>query len=107
MIFNLPRHFGITEHPLAYVEWYTPLRRHDPTTGLFLVSRSTRNGKPNASIVSVDQICRAAHLIPKYGASVDRRLTKDNALDIAAEFRVNSYITVELNWIIASNPNGG
>ncbi|KAH9925840.1 uncharacterized protein B0H18DRAFT_955019 [Fomitopsis serialis] len=95
-IFNLPKQFGSLPHPLAYVEWYTPLRRKDPETNLYLVSRSTRNGKPNASIVSLDKIRRAAHLIPKYGRKISRDLTKDNALDVATEFRVNSYISVDL-----------
>jgi len=95
-IFNLPKQFGSLPHPLAYVEWYTPLRRKDPETNLYLVSRSTRNGKPNASIVSLDKIRRAAHLIPRYGRKISRDLTKDNALDVATEFRVNSYISVDL-----------
>jgi len=96
VIFDLPQQFGTLPHPLAYVEWYTPLRRKDHATGLYLVSRSTRNGKPNASIISIDQIRRACHLIPKHGAMIDREITMDNALDVATEFRVNSYITVDL-----------
>ncbi|TFY56691.1 hypothetical protein EVJ58_g7482 [Rhodofomes roseus] len=96
VIFDLPPQFGSLPHPLAYVEWYTPLRRKDPATDLFLVSRSTRNNKPNASIVSIDRICRAAHLIPKYGGEISRNITKDNALDVAMEFRVNTYIAIDL-----------
>ncbi|TFY52652.1 hypothetical protein EVJ58_g9893 [Rhodofomes roseus] len=87
VIFDLPAQFGSHPHPLAYVEWYTPLRRKDPGTGLYLVSRSTRNGKPNASIVSIDQIRRAAHLVPKSGREISRELTKDSSLDVATEFR--------------------
>ncbi|KAH9842998.1 uncharacterized protein C8Q71DRAFT_720384 [Rhodofomes roseus] len=100
VLFDLPEQFGILPHRLAYVEWYTPLRRRDPGTGLYLVSRSTRNGgRPNASIVSVDKIRRGCHLIPKYGRTVDKELTMDNALDLATEFRVNSYISVDLRTL--------
>lgn len=102
VIFNLPAQFGSWPHPLAYVEWYTPLRRKDPGTNLYLVSRSTRNGKPNASIISIDRIRRAAHLVPKYGRKISRALTKDNALDVATEFRVNSYISVDLRTVDCS-----
>ncbi|KAH9926043.1 uncharacterized protein B0H18DRAFT_849248, partial [Fomitopsis serialis] len=41
VIFDLPEQFGVLPHPLAYVEWYTPLTRLEPSTGLYLVSRST------------------------------------------------------------------
>lgn len=96
VIFDLPPQFGPLEHPLAYVEWYTPLGRKEDLTGLDLVSRSTRAGRPNASIVSVDRIRRAAHLVPKYGREISKELTKDNALDVATNFRVNVYISVNL-----------
>ncbi|KAH9839785.1 uncharacterized protein C8Q71DRAFT_703179 [Rhodofomes roseus] len=102
VIFDLPWQFGTLPHPLAYVEWYTPLRRLDPATGLYVISRSTRNGgKPNASVVTIDKIRRACHLIPKHGKTIDRGLTKDNALDFAqaTEFRVNSYISVDLRTL--------
>ncbi|KAH9914556.1 uncharacterized protein B0H18DRAFT_959771 [Fomitopsis serialis] len=67
-------------------------RCQDP---VYLVSRSTRGGKPNASIVSVDKIRRACHPVPKYDRAVDRRLTKDNALDTATDLCVNLYISVD------------
>lgn len=70
------------------------------STNLYLVSRSTRAGRPNASVISIDSIHRAAHLIPKYGREISKQLTKDNALDIAAEFRVNSYISIDL-WTVS------
>ncbi|KAJ7732884.1 hypothetical protein B0H16DRAFT_1252689, partial [Mycena metata] len=42
VIFNLPPQFGTYTHPLAYIEWFTPLNRPDPTTGMFTTHRSTR-----------------------------------------------------------------
>ena len=99
VLFDLPVQFGVLPHPLAYVEWYTPLGWKEALTGLDLVSRSTRAGRPNASIISIDKIRRAAHLVPKYGREISRELTKDNALDVASDFRVNTYISVNLRTV--------
>jgi hypothetical protein len=43
LFFDLPSHFGPFPHPLAYIEWFTPLGRPDASTGLYSISRSTRH----------------------------------------------------------------
>ncbi|KIK24335.1 hypothetical protein PISMIDRAFT_70034, partial [Pisolithus microcarpus 441] len=43
VVFKLPEVFGTFPHLLAYVEWFTTLQRRDPVSGLFIVTRSTRN----------------------------------------------------------------
>jgi hypothetical protein len=53
VIFNLPAQFGHFAHPLAYVEWFTPLGNKDRVTGMYQVSRSTRALRRNAGILSV------------------------------------------------------
>ncbi|KAJ7722129.1 hypothetical protein DFH07DRAFT_857176, partial [Mycena maculata] len=36
VIFKLPLQFGSYPHPLAYIEWFTPLKsRPDPVSGMF------------------------------------------------------------------------
>ena len=102
VIFDLPPQFGSFPHPLAYIEWFTPLRnkRPDPKVGLYQISPSTHQHRPNAAVVSVDKIRRACHLIPKSGVEIDRTLTKDNALDIAKQFWVNSYIAIDLRVLM-------
>ncbi|KAJ7291698.1 hypothetical protein C8J57DRAFT_219441 [Mycena rebaudengoi] len=55
-IFRLPPQFGTYTHPLAYIEWFTPLNRPDPISGLFTTHRSTRLHRRNAAVVSVEQI---------------------------------------------------
>ena len=50
---------------LAYVEWFTPFRRPDPITGYYHLARSTRQGQPNAEIISVDRIVRNCMLVPR------------------------------------------
>ncbi|KAG0693678.1 hypothetical protein DFH29DRAFT_759406, partial [Suillus ampliporus] len=51
----------------AYIEWFTPFREADQTTGLRQVSRSTRHLHQNGAVIHVDEIIRLCHLIPKMG----------------------------------------
>ncbi|KAJ7894470.1 hypothetical protein B0H14DRAFT_3652042 [Mycena olivaceomarginata] len=49
VIFKLPPQFGTYQHPLAYVEWFTPLNKPDPISGMFTTHRSTRNHTRNSA----------------------------------------------------------
>ncbi|KAG2343198.1 hypothetical protein BDR05DRAFT_833288, partial [Suillus weaverae] len=42
IIFALPHQFGTYLQALAYIEWFTPLREPDHSSGLHQVSCSTR-----------------------------------------------------------------
>ena len=94
-IFNLPPQFGSYLHPLAYVEWFTPLRTRDNVTGMYSVSRSTRLGRRNAEVLSATCIVRACHLVGKTGREIDHRWTTGNVLEEAHTFWVNNYIDVD------------
>jgi hypothetical protein len=52
IIFTLPRQFqvGMYSRALAYVEWFTPLREPELSSGLRQVSRSTRQLHRNAAV---------------------------------------------------------
>ncbi|KAF7333569.1 hypothetical protein MSAN_02415900 [Mycena sanguinolenta] len=66
VIFQLPSHYPLKlQSPLAYIEWFTPLRTPDPVDGYYHISRSTRQHQPYAKIVAVDRIVRNAMLIPQ------------------------------------------
>ncbi|KAF7346302.1 hypothetical protein MSAN_01857600 [Mycena sanguinolenta] len=95
VIFKLPPQFGNYSHPLAYIEWFTPLNRPDPTTDMFTTHRSSRNRRRNAAVISVEHIVCACHLMGKCGATIDRKWTSFNVLDEAAMFYVNPYIHVD------------
>lgn len=95
MIFDLPAAFGTLDHPLAYIEWYTPFTRRDPSVNnLYYVSRSTRGRHANATIVSIEDIYSPCHLIAKCGREIDRSWTSSNVLDRAPAFYVNPYINI-------------
>ncbi|KAJ7752965.1 hypothetical protein B0H16DRAFT_1723427 [Mycena metata] len=66
VIFKLPSHYPVkSELPLAYIEWFTPLRTPDPVDGYHHISRSTRQQQPYAEIITADRIVRNAMLIPQ------------------------------------------
>ncbi|KAJ6527697.1 hypothetical protein B0H19DRAFT_1214648 [Mycena capillaripes] len=95
VIFKLPPQFGTYTHPLAYIEWFTPLNRPDPTTGMFTTHRSTRAHRRNAAVISVEHIVRSCHLMGKCGTTIDRKWTSSNVLEEASMFYVNPYILVD------------
>ena len=82
-------------HPLAYIEWFTPLGRPDGLTGMHVVSRSTRAHRRNVGIVSVNRIIQSCHLVGKSGLEINHEWTMDNVLDIASQFYLNTYIDVD------------
>ncbi|KAI0668004.1 hypothetical protein C8Q78DRAFT_1071683 [Trametes maxima] len=70
-IFELPKVYdvealGVTE-PLAYVEWFTSFNTVDSTTGMYIVSPSTRQCECHVSVIPVTYIVHSCHLIPVWG----------------------------------------
>ncbi|KAJ7261486.1 hypothetical protein C8J57DRAFT_1071942, partial [Mycena rebaudengoi] len=55
-IFKLQPQSGTYAHPLAYVEWLTPLNKPDPISRMFTTHRSTCNHTRNSAVVSVEHI---------------------------------------------------
>ncbi|KAF8160595.1 hypothetical protein BJ912DRAFT_915513 [Pholiota molesta] len=89
-IFELPKHYPFSpDEPLAYIEWFTPLRLPDNITGFHHISPSTRrrNGveRAYAEIISVSRIVRSAMLIPISGGT-----------SVRPQFLVNSHIDKHL-----------
>lgn len=95
VIFSLPPQFGRYPHPLAYVEWFTPLQTQNSITGMYSITRSTRLGRRNAEVISATRIVRACHLIAKCGREINETWTTDNVLEKATTFWVNRYIDVD------------
>ena len=73
VIFNLPPQFGLYPHPLAYVEWFTPLGTKDKVSELQSNSCSTRALCRNAEIISAMCLVRACHLVGKCRRKIDER----------------------------------
>ncbi|KIK13304.1 hypothetical protein PISMIDRAFT_18070 [Pisolithus microcarpus 441] len=96
VIFNLPHHLSSYPHPLAYVEWFTALQWRDPVSGLYIITRSTRNRSRNVSVISVDRIIRPCHLQAQCRREISKDWTADSVIEKAASFYVNSYIDLDM-----------
>ncbi|KAF7341442.1 hypothetical protein MVEN_01881400 [Mycena venus] len=77
VIFRLPESYGSYPHPLAYVDWYKPLKDPVPNIRMHKVSLSSRNHHQNSSIIPITDILRSCHLIPVFGKSTNPTWTLD------------------------------
>ncbi|KIM54174.1 hypothetical protein SCLCIDRAFT_74281, partial [Scleroderma citrinum Foug A] len=64
--------------PLAYIEWFTPFHVHDPNSGMFVVSRSTRMHQAFVEVIPIERVVCSCHLIPDFGDEMDQRWTPEN-----------------------------
>jgi hypothetical protein len=83
------------KYPCALIRWFSRVGDEpDVDTGMWLVQPdSDANGPPTMSIVHVDTIVRAAHLIGVYGDQfLPPGITFHNSLDVFDTFYVNKYI---------------
>ncbi|KAJ7318309.1 hypothetical protein DFH08DRAFT_1036468 [Mycena albidolilacea] len=92
VIFRLPEHYGSYPHPLAYVDWYKPLKTPVPNIRMHKVSLSSRNHRQHSSIIPITEILRSCHLIPVFGKSVSPLWTSDRVLDQCKYFYLNPYL---------------
>ncbi|KAH9853324.1 hypothetical protein C2E23DRAFT_868160 [Lenzites betulinus] len=97
VIFNLPQQYdarllGVTG-PLAYVEWFTPFHALNTTTGMYVVSPSTRQCQRNTSVIPLAHIVCTCHLIPCWGRQIQCRVVAGDVLDnVDTKFFVNPYL---------------
>jgi hypothetical protein len=92
-IFTLPSQLGNFSQPLAYIHWFKPFNAWDSELGMYKLSRSTRQRRPNAAIICVNQIVQSCHLLPKFGSEdVPRHGFNGNVLNHASDFLFNRYL---------------
>jgi hypothetical protein len=86
------KHGGKT-YSCALVHWLVPGNEPDPDTGMWVVQPEYEgNGHRTLSIINLDCIARAAHLLPVYGSSfVPDDLHFSDALDVFRAYFVNPY----------------
>lgn len=92
-IFRVPIEWcALAPHPLAYVEWFTPLNTFNEDLAMFSVKPSTHNHYRAVSLIPVTEIMRSCHLIPQWGKSIDRTWTQENIYEKCDVFYVNPYL---------------
>ncbi|KAL1685054.1 hypothetical protein GGG16DRAFT_67074 [Schizophyllum commune] len=95
LLFRLPSEIGSYPHPLAYVDFYTPLSDNaafNKDLGMFNIKLATRQGVQHSAVIPVTRIVRSCHLIPVFGRSVNPHWTATRALDLAPKFYLNPYL---------------
>jgi hypothetical protein len=95
VIFTLPHQFGTYLRALAYIEWFTPLREPDHSSGLHQLSCLTRQLHWNAAVIHVDEITRPCHLILKMGQAVDCGWTSANVYESTSDFYLNTFLDLD------------
>ncbi|KAG1762208.1 hypothetical protein EDD22DRAFT_778730, partial [Suillus occidentalis] len=78
----------------AVVRWFSHvLDARDPDTGMYVVAPATlEDDTPDISIIHIDCIFRAAHLIPLYGSNfLPRAVTSHDSYDVFRSYFVNKY----------------
>ena len=87
-------HEGVEYH-CALIHWFSCVDdQPDEQTGMWVVEPDTLDdGKPFMSIIDLDTIVRASHLIPVFGQGhVSQTLQFTDTLDTFTRFYVNKYI---------------
>ncbi|KAH7905578.1 hypothetical protein BJ138DRAFT_1118343 [Hygrophoropsis aurantiaca] len=86
--------FHAVDYPCAVVRWFNTIDDSpDEDTGMWMVRPGfNANRTPNISIIHVDTIYRAAHLIPIYGSQpISREIKHYHSYDAFRAFYVNKY----------------
>ena len=92
LLFSFPFK-GIT-YPCALVHWFSIIGEEpDEDTGMWMVRpAATEDGQPEVSVIHLDCVFRAAHLLPIYGdIPAPDNVSLYNSLDAFAGFYVNKY----------------
>ena len=87
--------YNRVNYPCALVRWYSMSDEPDPDTGMWVVQLEfTRQGMRHTSVIHIDSIARAAHLLPRFpsDAPIYREINYMNALDVYSSFYVNKFI---------------
>ncbi|KAF8218902.1 hypothetical protein L208DRAFT_1345772, partial [Tricholoma matsutake] len=87
-------HDGV-EYPCALVHWFSCVGNlPDNNTGMWVVEPDVLgNGEAFTSIIHLDTIVRASHLIPVFGPQrVSKTLSFTDTLDAFSSFYVNKYV---------------
>ena len=84
---------GIT-YPCVFVCWFSIIdEEHDEDTGMWMVQPAvTEDGLPDVSVIHLDCVFCAAHLLPIYGETlIPNNVLLHNSLDAFVGFYMNKF----------------
>ena len=86
--------FDSKPHKCALVHWFSMLRNQpDPDNWMWIVTPDNFGGSQNLSVIHIDSIFHAAHLLPIFNtAPLPQTFNYTKTLDSFHGFYVNKYI---------------
>ena len=86
--------FHDEQHSCALVHWFSVFGdQPDPNNGMWVVTPDYSGSARNLSVIHIDSIFRAVHLLPIFDATpLPRKLDYTQTLDSFQGFYVNKYI---------------
>ncbi|KAH6884299.1 hypothetical protein BKA70DRAFT_1468570 [Coprinopsis sp. MPI-PUGE-AT-0042] len=90
-----------TTYPCALVEWFKKVGKAPNTeTGMWMIQPDCTRGQRDTTVIHLDTILRAAHILPYFGKSLmPRHFNRNWTLDAFQAFYVNKYIDHHANEI--------
>jgi len=80
------------KYPCALVKWFIKTDEEpNDVTGMWTVEPEMKDGEPLISIIHLDCIIRAAHLIPVYGDDFIPMIHPSDTLDAFELYSINKY----------------
>ena len=74
----------------------------EPSTSLYILRKGKcSNGRVIGDILPLDQIRVLADIVPRFGESANRTLTKNNSTAYSTEYWLNKYFNKELFWSLS------
>lgn len=74
------------------MEWFTPFKHTPhPHSLLHQVKQSYHNGDRLASVISLQNICRSAHLFSRFSKKKPLAWTRNNVLDLCDTFLLHIF----------------
>ena len=73
----------------------------EPSTGMYCLKRAQRsNGSFFGDVIALEHIRALVDLVPRFGMSAEKRLSKETVLEHVSEFRLNKYFEKELFYAL-------
>jgi hypothetical protein len=86
--------FKVVTYPCALVHWFSLVDEEcDEDAGMWMVQTEVKDHSLVVSVIHLDCVFRAAHLLPVYGNKpIPKNISLHNSLDAFAAFYINNFI---------------
>ena len=84
------------ERPLAYIQWFSKLRKKDPLTNMFIISRQLDGDNRLGEVVDISRFTRRVELIPRFGIRAPDEIDCNSSMELDhLMYSLNSFLDKE------------